>query len=118
MDNPTNVQKRKRAIIVPNNTIIVDTRRLTRDPDIDDEFDDGRYRLPANEEEDSNASDVDQPDNKPLTKSTLFWPGQLIIKRQEDDELGLRKPSLVDLIQDNPNILRKIFIIKLINDLY
>jgi hypothetical protein len=81
IDNPTNVQKRKRAVTVPDDTIIVDTRHLTRDPDIDDKFDDGRYGLPADEEDDSDASDVDQPDDKPLTKSTLFWSGQLIIKR-------------------------------------
>ena len=117
MDNPTNVQKRKRAITVPDDTIIVDTRHLIGDPGTDDEFDDGRYGLPADEEDDSDASDVDQPDDEPLTKSTLFWSRQLIIKRQEDNELSLRKPSLVDLIQDNPNLLRKIFIIKLINDL-
>jgi hypothetical protein len=66
MNNLTNVQKRKRAIIVPDDTIIVDTRRLTRGPDVTDEFDDGRYRLPADKEDDSDASDVDQPDNEPL----------------------------------------------------
>jgi hypothetical protein len=72
IDNLTNVQKRKRAITVPNNTIIVDTRHLIGDPGTDDEFNDRRYRLPADKEDDSDASNVDQPDDEPLTKSTLF----------------------------------------------
>jgi hypothetical protein len=39
-------------------TIIVDT---------------GRYRLPSILEDNPDNSDIDQPDNKPLKKSTLFW---------------------------------------------
>jgi hypothetical protein len=50
----------------------VDTRHLIGDPSVDNEFDDRRYRLPANKEDDSDASNVNQPDDKPLTKSTLF----------------------------------------------
>lgn len=116
MDNPTNVQKRKRAVTVPDDTMVVDARRLTRDLDAADEFDDGRHGLPADEEDDSDASDVDQPDDEPLTKSTLFWSEQLIIERQDNDELGLGKPSSVHPMQGTPTILRMIFIIKSIND--
>ena len=69
MDHQINTQKRKRAHIIQDaliiagaaddeNTIIVDT---------------GRYGLPSIIEDDPDDSDIDQPDNEPLEKSTLFW---------------------------------------------
>ena len=69
MDHQINIQKRKRADIIQDalilagvaddkDTIIVDTRR---------------HGLPSIIEDDPDDSDIDQPDNKPLEKSTLFW---------------------------------------------
>jgi hypothetical protein len=69
MDHQINIQKRKRADIIQDtliitgvaddkDTIIVDTRR---------------HGLPSIIEDDLDDSDIDQPDNKPLEKSTLFW---------------------------------------------
>ena len=90
MDTQTSIQKRKRAdtalnepafecLIDGESTIIVDTSRL-----------DGK---PSNIEDNSDDSDVDQPDNELLEESTLFKSIQLIISRKKDDELGLAKPS-------------------------
>jgi hypothetical protein len=69
MDHQIHIQKRKRADIIQDvliitgaaddeDTIIVNTRR---------------YRLPFILEDNSDDSDIDQPNNKPLEKSTLFW---------------------------------------------
>jgi hypothetical protein len=55
--------------------------------------DTSRYGKPSIEEDDSDDSDVEQPDNEPLEKSTLFWSTQLIISRQNDDIIGLGRPS-------------------------
>ena len=38
-----------------------------------------RYGLPSIIEDDPDDSDVDQPDDEPIEKSTLFWDIQLII---------------------------------------
>ena len=51
------------------------------------------YSLLSIKEDDSEASNVDQPDEEPLEKSTLFWSTQLIISRQEDNKIGLEKSS-------------------------
>jgi hypothetical protein len=107
MDHQTNIQKRKRADIIQDaliiagaaddeETIIVDTRR---------------HGLPSIIEDDPDDSDVDQPDNEPLEKSTLFWSTQLVISLGEDDEIGLEKPSTKHQMKGVPNLLRKIFII-------
>jgi len=68
MDTKANIQKRKRADTTPNEhtfecliegepTIIIDTLR---------------HRLCSNIKDDLEDSDVDQPDDKPLEKLTLF----------------------------------------------
>jgi hypothetical protein len=90
MDTQTSIQKRKRANTVQNEhiidsdasnetTIICDTSHL-----------DGK---PSNIEDNSDDSDVDQPNNEPLEESTLFKSIQLIISRKKDKELGLTQPS-------------------------
>jgi len=66
-------------IFDPKTTIIVDT---------------SRHRKPSLEEDNPEDSDVDQPDNEPLEESTLFWSTQLIISRQDNDFIGLGKPSV------------------------
>jgi hypothetical protein len=48
---------------------------------------------PSNIEDNSDNSNVDQPDNKPLKESTLFKSIQLIISHKKDNKLGLTKPS-------------------------
>ena len=68
--------------------------------------------MPSIKEDNPEDSDVDQPDEEPLEKSTLFWSTQLVIKRQEDNKIGLGKPSAKHW-QKAPNLLRMIFIIKL-----
>jgi hypothetical protein len=73
----------------------VDTTGRSSSTDIDDEFDDRRHRLPSNEEDDPNASDVDQLDKEALTDLTLFWSTQLVISKQDDDEIGLGKALFV-----------------------
>jgi hypothetical protein len=90
----TNVQKRKRAETIAEDTIIVDTTDWSSSTTIDNEFDDGRHRLPFNKEDDPDASDIDQPDKEALTNSTLFWSTQFVISKQDDDEIGLGKASL------------------------
>ena len=90
MDTQTSIQKRKRANTVQNEhaidsdasnetTIICDTLHL-----------DGK---PSNIEDNSDDSDVNQPNNEPLEEFTLFKPIQLVISRKKDEELGLAKPS-------------------------
>jgi hypothetical protein len=107
MDTLSDVLKQKRAetlalalangeIDDPEDTIVVE---------------DLRFGLPSNEEDDPNASDVDQSDSEPLQNSTLFWDTQLIISRQDDDEMGLGKRPLKHQMKGTPALLRKIFII-------
>jgi hypothetical protein len=109
MDNQSNFQKRKRA------KTIQDMAGILGVADAKDTIivDDPRYGLPSIEEDDSEASDVDQPDNEPLEKSTLFWSTQLIISRQEDNEIGLGKPSAEHSQKGTPNLLRMTLIIRL-----
>ena len=110
IDNQANVQKRKRAETITEDCIIVDTTQRPANQDTDDEFDDGRHGLPSNEEDDPDDSDVDQPDEEPLTESTLFWSDQLIISRQEDHEIGLGKPTVKHQMSGTLSLLRIIFI--------
>jgi hypothetical protein len=77
--------------------------------------DDSCYRLPSITEDDPDDSDVDQPDNEPLEKSTLFWGTQLIISLGEDDKIGLGKPSTEHKLKGRLSLLRKLFIYYLIN---
>jgi hypothetical protein len=72
--------------------------------------DTSRHGLPSNIEDNPNDSNVDQPDNKPLEKSTLFWSTQLILGPGEDDKVTLAKP-LEHQIKGAPNLYCKIFII-------
>ena len=113
MDNQTNIQKRKRAntaqdehtikgVSDEETTIIVDT---------------SHYRKPSIIEDDSDDSDVEQPDSIPIQKSTLFWSTQLVISRQKDDEIGLAKPSIEHKMKNTLALLRKIFIILLSSNL-
>jgi len=68
MDNQSNFQKRKRANAVQNKYTI-DLLALDGPTIIVDHL---RHGLPSNIEEDSDDSDVDQQDDEPLEKSTLF----------------------------------------------
>ena len=107
MDTQTNIQKRKRvntledALIIARaaedeETIIVDT---------------SRYGLPSITEDDPDDSDVDQPDNELLEKSTLFWSTQLVFSQGKEDEISLGKPSTKYQMKGTLNLLRKLFII-------
>jgi allantoicase len=89
MDNQSIFQKRKRAETIDNTAIILDAGDTEETIVVDT----SRYGLPSIKEDNLEDSDVDQPDEEPLEKSTLFWSTQLVIKRQEDDEMGLGKPS-------------------------
>ena len=102
----TNVQKRKRvntledAFIIAhaaedNETIIVDT---------------SRYRLPSIIEDNPEDSDIDQPDDEPLEKSTLFWSTQLVFSQGKEDEISLGKPFVEHQMKGTPNLLRRLFI--------
>jgi hypothetical protein len=108
MDTKANIQKRKRADTTPNEhafeclikgepTIIVDT---------------SRHGLCSNIEDDSEDSDVDQPDDEPLEKSTLFQSVQLVFSMQKGDKIRIGIPSTKDhSLKNTPALLRKIFII-------
>jgi hypothetical protein len=107
MDSQVNVQKRKRVNTIEDALIIAGAA--------DDEetiiVDDGRHGLPSITEDDPDDSDVDQPDDEPLEKSTLFWSTQLIISLGKDDEIGLGNPSAEHQMKGTPTLLRKLFII-------
>jgi hypothetical protein len=108
MDTKANIQKRKRADTAPNEyafecsidgepTIIVDT---------------SRHGLPSNIEDNPEDSDVDQPDDDPLEKSTLFQSVQLVFSMQKGDEMRIGVPSAEHhSLKNTPPLLRKIFII-------
>ena len=108
METPINNSKRKRAETITEDAVIVDTTSQHSSTAAADEFDDVRHGLLSNKEDDSNASDVDQADNKPLTESTLFWSKQLVISKQDDDEMGLGNPSRVHQETKAPTLLYKI----------
>jgi hypothetical protein len=106
MDTQTSIQKRKRANTVQNEhaidsdasnetTIVCDTSHLNGKP--------------SNIEDDSDDSNVDQPNDEPLKESTLFKPIQLVISCKKDHELGLAKPSNDKIFTLSPSC--KIFII-------
>jgi hypothetical protein len=114
MDVQANIQKRKRADTAQNQhafecsiegepTIIVDT---------------SRHGLPSNIEDDSDDSDVDQPDNEPLEKSTLFKSIQLVFNQQKGDQISLGKPSAIHPMKGKPALLRKIFVILISSNLH
>jgi hypothetical protein len=110
MDTGTNIQKRKRADTVPNEHAI-DLAAVDGPAMI---VDHSRYGLPSNIEEDPEDSDVDQPEDEPLEKSTLFQSIQLVFSMGKDDEMRIRKPTAEEeehLLKNTPTILRKIFII-------
>jgi hypothetical protein len=74
--------------------------------------DTSRYGLPSNIEDDSEDSDVDQPDEEPLEKSTLFQSVQLVFSMQKGDEMRMGVPSAEDhSLKNTPALLHKIFII-------
>jgi hypothetical protein len=54
--------------------------------------DDSRHRLRSITDDESDESDVGQPDNVPLETSSLFWSNQLVLSLGEDDQVGLGKP--------------------------
>ena len=109
MGTQANIQKRKRADTVPNEHAI-DLSALNGPTII---IDHQRHRLPSNIKEDSDNSNIDQPDNKPLKKSTLFQSIQLVFSMQEGDKMRIAMPSLTDnLLKNTLALLRKIFIIK------
>jgi hypothetical protein len=111
MDTQNNVQKRKRADTVPDEYGI-DLAALDGPTIIVDHL---RHGLPSNIEEDSEDSDVDQPEDEPLEKSTLFQSIQLLFGMEKDDKMRMRKPTTVQdhSLRNRPTILRKIFIILL-----
>jgi hypothetical protein len=68
MDIQANIQKRKRADTAPNEYIF--EYLIDGEPAII--VDTLRYGLPSNIEDNSDNSDINQPDNKLLEKSILF----------------------------------------------
>jgi hypothetical protein len=46
------------------------------------------------EEDNSDDSDVDQPDNESLHQSTLFWSTQRILSADQEDKLSLGIPPV------------------------
>jgi hypothetical protein len=107
MDSQANIQERKRANILKDALIIAgaaDNEEIII-------VDDGRHGLSSITEDDPDDSDIDQPDNEPLEKSTLFWSTQLVISLGKDDEISLGKPSTEHQIKGTPNLLHKLFII-------
>jgi hypothetical protein len=103
MDGQINVQKRKRADTVPNTTAIP----VELDPEETIVVDHPSFGLPSNIEDDPNDSDVDQPDNEELEKSTLFWSTQFVLSLGEDNEIGLEKPATEHHMKGVPNLLRE-----------
>ena len=106
MDSQTNIQKRKRAITLEDQRIIAGAADDKDTIIVDDSW----YGLPSITEDDLDDSDVDQPDNEPLEKSTLFWSNQLIISSGEDDEIGLGKPSAEHRLKGTLPLIRTLFI--------
>jgi hypothetical protein len=109
MDNQTKLPKRKRADTVLNNDAI----KGLYDPELTIIVNTSQHRKPSIEEDNPEDSDVEQPDNKPLEQSTLFWSTQLVISRQNDDLIGLGKPSAEHKMQTTPYLQYKVHIIKL-----
>jgi hypothetical protein len=107
MGNQTNLSKRKRAISIPNEDVIEDGL----DPEATI-IDPSQHAKPSMEEDNPEDSDVDQPDDEPLEESTLFWSTQLVISRQDDDLIGLGKPSAELKMQTTPHLQCKVHIIK------
>jgi hypothetical protein len=105
MDSQTNIPKRKRVNTIKDELIIAGAAN-------DDDtiiVDDSRYGLPSITEDDPDDSDVDQPDDKPIEKSTLFWDIQLIISLGEDDKIRLGKPSAEHQLKSRLPLLCQLF---------
>ena len=105
IDSQTNVQKQKRANIVPNATAIL----VELDPEETIIMDYPSFGLLSNIEDNPNDSDVDQPDNKELEKSTLFWSTQLVLSLREDNKISLEKPAIEHHIKGILNLLSKLY---------
>ena len=67
-----------------------------------------RYGLPSIEEDDSDDSDVDQPDNESLYQSTLFWSTQRILSADQEDKLSLGIPTVGHQMKGVPSSFRGI----------
>ena len=98
-----NLQKRKRADTVLNKAVLED------DSDTEEMIvvHDPRFGLPSNMEDNSDESDVDQPDSQDVTQSTLFWSTQRVISREEDGQIGLAKPATKHQDKGLPALVRK-----------
>jgi hypothetical protein len=107
MDSQANIQKRKRANTLEDVLIIAGAANDEETIIVDDR----RHGLPSITEDDPDDSDIDQPDNEPLEKSTLFWSTQLVISLGKDDEISLGKPSTEHQMKGTPNLIHKLFII-------
>ena len=88
MDGQTTVQKRKRADTTEDT---ISMQGLGESLNSDDYH---RYGLPSIEEDNSDDSDVDQPDNESLHQSTLFWSTQRISSADQEDKLSLGIPPM------------------------
>jgi len=87
MDRRTTVQKRKRADTTEDT---ISMQSLSESLNSDDY----RYGLPSIEEDNSDDSDVDQPDNESLHQSTLFWSTQRTLSADQEDKLSLGIPPV------------------------
>lgn len=74
----------------------------------EDEVDESRFGLPCNQEENSDDSDVDQPNNEPLENSTLFWSTQRLLQVDQENKLIIGGIGADQQMKDLPSILRKI----------
>ena len=108
MDN----QKRKRADSTEDFIVVQTAADIAVNPNINDEVDDIRFGLPSNTADNSDDSDIDQDDNVPLEKSTLFWTNQKILSIGLD-EITLAQPT-AERIAATPRLAGKLFIIILI----
>ena len=111
MDIQTNVQKRQRANTVKDCIIVDDRTGIQANPVLEDKSNSLYHGLPSNIEDNSDDSDVDQPDKEPLEKSTLWWSDQSILELKNNDEIGLGKPPVEHQMKGIPSLLCKISII-------
>jgi hypothetical protein len=111
MDILTNVQKRQRVDTVEDCIIVDDGTGIWANPVLEDKSDSSHHGLPSNIEDDSDDSDMDQPDKEPLEESTLWWSDQSILELKGDDEIGLGKPPVEHQMKGILSLLRKTYII-------
>ena len=85
---------------MPNKDVIIDVF----DPKTTIIVNTSQYRKPSIKEDNPEDSDVNQPNDEPLKESTLFQLTQLIISRQDNNLISLRKPFAKLKMQTTPHL--------------